>query len=319
MNTNSNLTLQAFPQVGSSSSKAPTASSENNQQPHKPLPTIAPTVAGRDHTYIEKDRTTMYTPAQTLPMYPVPQNLANPPMGMMFPRPDMYQGAASGDLAALHQQYNQLLMATYGGAAPLEASALGKQRSQMYMLPPNTMFTSPAVAPSYNLLDASMRHPSAKGAFPVKTFELPVGTKTTLPTPQSANAILKPIGRRKRSQVGRRRRSNEWKKEEVILLLQCTKLLIHCELKTISQALFSCIKRSPGKCWGRAAEKKLKRMKIFVNWKTCNKEEVLESIDEHLRKLGALNLPIPDHVEKVAKRLEAVEKSTENQPTKKIL
>lgn len=88
------------------------------------------------------------------------------------------------------------------------------------------------------------------------------------------------------SKKSRKKRMDEWSSEEVIMLLQCTKLLINCELKCISRALFPFIRRSPGKCWGRAAEKKLKRMNIFGNWRQSNKGDVLKRINMKLRELG---------------------------------
>ena len=88
----------------------------------------------------------------------------------------------------------------------------------------------------------------------------------------------------------RKKRMDEWSSDEVIMLLQCTKLLINCELKCISRALFPFIRRSPGKCWGRAAEKKLKRMNIFGNWRQSNKVDVLGRINKKLQELG--NPPI---------------------------
>mmetsp|Transcript_6396 Transcript_6396/g.7321 ORF Transcript_6396/g.7321 Transcript_6396/m.7321 type:complete len:280 (-) Transcript_6396:131-970(-) len=84
----------------------------------------------------------------------------------------------------------------------------------------------------------------------------------------------------------RRRRCNEWTPEDVVLLLNCTKILVNFELKTISEALFLCIKRNPGKCKGRAAEKKLKRLGIFENWKTADKNLVVTKIDKKLEEFG---------------------------------
>ena len=78
-----------------------------------------------------------------------------------------------------------------------------------------------------------------------------------------------------------------WTDAECILLLLCTRMLIYRELKTITRAFYQCIERKPGVCWGRAAEKKLKRMITFKNWKTCNKNKVLEEIDVQLKSFGA--------------------------------
>ena len=78
-----------------------------------------------------------------------------------------------------------------------------------------------------------------------------------------------------------------WTDSECILLLLCTRMLIYRELKTITRAFYQCIERKPGVCWGRAAEKKLKRMITFKNWKTCNKNKVLEEIDLQLKSFGA--------------------------------
>lgn len=44
-----------------------------------------------------------------------------------------------------------------------------------------------------------------------------------------------------------KKRGNEWTAEETIALLLFTKLMLDCDLKTISQALFSYISRAPGK------------------------------------------------------------------------
>lgn len=49
------------------------------------------------------------------------------------------------------------------------------------------------------------------------------------------------------------------------------------------------IKRDPGKCFGRAAEKKLKRLNVFENWKTCDKNIVIDNIDKLLATLDRLS------------------------------
>ena len=64
---------------------------------------------------------------------------------------------------------------------------------------------------------------------------------------------------------GRKKRKNGLSYKEIIVLLQMTRLMICCELKSVAKALFECINRSPGESYGRAAEKKLKRMEIFKN------------------------------------------------------
>ena len=43
-----------------------------------------------------------------------------------------------------------------------------------------------------------------------------------------------------------KKRGNEWTAEETIALLLFTQLMLDCDLKTISQALFSYISRAPG-------------------------------------------------------------------------
>lgn len=89
----------------------------------------------------------------------------------------------------------------------------------------------------------------------------------------------------------RRRRHDEWTREEIVILLQCTKLLIDCELKCVSQALYHFTSRKPGKCFGRAAEKKLKRLEIFENWRKANKDTVIERVDMMLEHYEAMEIP----------------------------
>lgn len=90
----------------------------------------------------------------------------------------------------------------------------------------------------------------------------------------------------------RRRRHDEWTRAEIIILLQCTKLLIDCELKCVSQALYHFTSRKPGKCFGRAAEKKLKRLEVFENWRKSNKQAVVARIDLMLRHYEAMAIPL---------------------------
>ena len=89
----------------------------------------------------------------------------------------------------------------------------------------------------------------------------------------------------------RRRRHDEWTRAEIVILLQCTKLLIDCELKCVSQALYHFTTRKPGKCYGRAAEKKLKRLEVFENWRKCNKDAVIARINLMLRHYDAMEIP----------------------------
>lgn len=76
-----------------------------------------------------------------------------------------------------------------------------------------------------------------------------------------------------------------WTRLECILLLQCARRLIHCDLKTIAEAAYECIGRSAEICSNRAAEKKLKRMLHFNSWKKSNKKLILASIDKELLEL----------------------------------
>mmetsp|Transcript_11153 Transcript_11153/g.13502 ORF Transcript_11153/g.13502 Transcript_11153/m.13502 type:complete len:357 (+) Transcript_11153:145-1215(+) len=81
------------------------------------------------------------------------------------------------------------------------------------------------------------------------------------------------------------KRSNEWTPESMKVLLFLAKHLVEFELKLISEAAFIVIDRKP-KTAGeyRAAEKKLKRMKVFKNWKTKNIDEVIRNIDNLIAK-----------------------------------
>ena len=76
-----------------------------------------------------------------------------------------------------------------------------------------------------------------------------------------------------------------WTRLECILLLQCAKKLIHCDLKTIAEAAYECIGRSAEICSNRAAEKKLKRLLHFHSWKKSNKKTILAAIDKELMEL----------------------------------
>ena len=134
----------------------------------------------------------------------------------------------------------------------------------------------------------------SKSSKPQKTSKpsKPPSRKRRLPKDKKAESS------HEKSLTKRRRRCNEWTEEDVVLLLNCTKLLANFELKTISEALFHCIKRNPGKCHGRAAEKKLKRLGIFENWKTADKKSVVQKIDKKLEEFGEIGRYLnPDLVE----------------------
>ena len=51
-----------------------------------------------------------------------------------------------------------------------------------------------------------------------------------------------------------KRSRTEWSKREIIVLLQCARLMSDCELKTIVRVVYSYTKRLPGKCWGKNRE-----------------------------------------------------------------
>lgn len=104
------------------------------------------------------------------------------------------------------------------------------------------------------------------------------------------------------SQASRKKRKNEWNDSEIITLLQITKVMIDCELKSVAKALFECIERSPGKSYGRAAEKKLKRMEIFENWKKCDRKKIIENIDKKLRAFGPHAIDIDNRVFLIARK-----------------
>ena len=64
------------------------------------------------------------------------------------------------------------------------------------------------------------------------------GRKSNRPAPHS-----KELKRPKRSRT-------EWSKGEIIVLLQCARLMTDFELKAIVRVVYSYTKRMPGKCWG---------------------------------------------------------------------
>lgn len=107
----------------------------------------------------------------------------------------------------------------------------------------------------------------------------------------------------------RKKRKNEWNDDEIIALLQITKIMIDCELKSVAKALFECIKRSPGKSYGRAAEKKLKRMEIFENWKRCDNEKIITNINKKLIELGVKTEKVDKHVLFIATKYREAEMS----------
>ena len=94
-----------------------------------------------------------------------------------------------------------------------------------------------------------------------------------------------------------------WTRDEIVLLLQAAKLLLHRDLKTITKAIYACIDRKPGKCWGRGAEKKLKRILCFQNWRTADKAQVSRLINKRLKEYDAEVIPHDSKIYLVAKSL----------------
>jgi len=100
----------------------------------------------------------------------------------------------------------------------------------------------------------------------------------------------------------RRRRLNEWTLEEVKLLLQCTRDLVDHELKDVCETLFlkpgmerrrNINAQSSSAEVYRGAEKKLRRMGIFKNWKLRDNEEVIRNIDQKLAELSGDVMVLP--------------------------
>lgn len=91
-----------------------------------------------------------------------------------------------------------------------------------------------------------------------------------------------------------------WSHTSTVLLLQCAKEMLHCELKEITKvvSIRLCDKHS-----GRAAEKKLKRLIGFENWRQCDKTKISEKIDEQLKRLRADSNLGDKKLLKMAKRI----------------
>ena len=93
-------------------------------------------------------------------------------------------------------------------------------------------------------------------------------------------------GALQRRKLGVNREKRAWSYESTVLLLQCAKEMLHCELKEITRVVSTRLYKRHG---GRAAEKKLKRLVQFDNWRQCDKSEVAERIDLLLKVLKADN------------------------------
>lgn len=125
-------------------------------------------------------------------------------------------------------------------------------------------------------------------------------------SPQAAPP-MQPVKKQKVYKFKRRAKSEKksWTRNEIILLLQAAKLLLHRDLKTITKAIYACIDRKPGKCWGRGAEKKLKRILCFQNWRTADKVQVSKLIDKQLKEYQAEEISPDSKIYQVAQSLTA--------------
>eukprot|EP00924_Labyrinthula_sp_SR-Ha-C_P007218 snap_masked-scaffold_8-processed-gene-12.31-mRNA-1 protein AED:1.00 eAED:1.00 QI:0/-1/0/0/-1/1/1/0/303 len=161
-------------------------------------------------------------------------------------------------------------------------------------------------------------HDDSNGA-ESRGFDTSLDTITTLfadektDTTQNEDFLELPQLKKKKprrvSKKNRKKRTNEWKDEEVVILLQLTKLMVGCELKTLAKALFSLIEREQGKSFGRAAEKKLRRMGIFENWKKTKKEIIVQNVDRHLKQLSqnGQGFDLTENVKQVAEKYKSIE------------
>ena len=108
------------------------------------------------------------------------------------------------------------------------------------------------------------------------------GGQLELVTGSSNYADLSGILQRRKLGVNKEKRA--WSYDSTVLLLQCAKEMLHCELKEITKVVSTRLYKKHG---GRAAEKKLKRLVQFDNWRQCDKSEVAERIDLLLKVLKA--------------------------------
>lgn len=123
--------------------------------------------------------------------------------------------------------------------------------------------------------------------------------------PKNVLPVTEPEKKPKVYKFKRRTKSEKksWTREEIILLLQAAKLLLHRDLKTITKAIYACIDRKPGKCWGRGAEKKLKRILCFQNWRTADKTQISRVLNKRLKEYNAERISPDSQIYKVAKAL----------------
>lgn len=127
-----------------------------------------------------------------------------------------------------------------------------------------------------------------------------------LPRRERAVSLQKRREKKAKEHKFKRRAKSEkksWTRDEIVLLLQAAKLLLHRDLKTITKAIYACIDRKPGKCWGRGAEKKLKRILCFQNWRTADKHQVSKLINKRLKEYDAEVIPHNSKIYLVAKSL----------------
>ena len=75
-----------------------------------------------------------------------------------------------------------------------------------------------------------------------------------------------------------------WSYNSTVLLLQCAKEMLHCELKEITRVVSTRLYKKHG---GSGAEKQLKRLIQFENWRQCDKTKIAEKIDLLLKVLKA--------------------------------